>query len=147
MAALCPTRAGGVFYLEGPDGADEYRSLAPRFWLPSFSAIRVSGIDMYQTSHVSLSYRQEDVMNHYQIQLLRYINLGGTASSRVRGIYGGELSPLKAEGFVKVNPGGNQLEITRKGVEFLTSIGAETFGNPEWGNETFAGMLRRESFY
>ncbi len=85
-------------------------------------------------------------MTRYQIQLLRYINLRDGCSARWIGIAKRELSPLVDEGLVTLSTGGysgGQVKVSPLGMEFLRNLGADTFGNPEWDDETFYGMMFR----
>lgn len=89
-------------------------------------------------------------MTRYQIQLLRYIGLRPVMSARCMGIRKRELTPLFNEGLVLFGPNkyaGRSLALSKKGKEFLASLQADTYGNPEWDDEVFAGMMSRNSLF
>jgi len=89
-------------------------------------------------------------MTRYQIQLLRYIGLRPGLSARKMGIHRQELTPLMNNEFVQMDEHGylgRSVELTKKGKEFLASIQAETYGNPEWDDKIFMGMMSRKSLH
>ena len=89
-------------------------------------------------------------MNRYRVQLLRYINLSDNLSARCRGITPEELQPLVDERLVDLPTEGyygDYVRVSPIGKDFLAKIGADTFGNPEWDDDVFLGMMSRGSIH
>lgn len=87
-------------------------------------------------------------MNRSTVQLLRYIHMRPGLSPRTAGVHKRELEPLLAQNLIRLEGGyWGPMEVTQKGKELLESLGARTFGNTEWDDEIFVGLLKRKSLH